>query len=122
MCASLFIAGGCATGSNWAAIGHLAGGAVGALVLPPLSPVLAAGGLLIGAKVDESLANTPEAKERERHRQAYERQILRGQLSPGSESDGLRLGVAGKPIRVWADESFENGRLVAGRFEERSLP
>ena len=110
-------ASGCAHGVTGAGIGHVVGGAAG-LIAPPLAPVGAILGYVMGASVDQWLANTPEAKAREADRQRQERQLLDQQMVGGFGPAG---GQPGEPVRVWIDETLHDGRLVAGHFGSQTL-
>lgn len=111
-------------------LGSIAGGAAA-------GPAGAALGSAVG-----SLAGAMVAKPLEQHREKTERKELEAQLGapeagappadgsrsepPGAAASSGRPAVGsaggGTPARIWVDERIERGHVVAGHFEQRSIP
>ena len=100
-------------------LGSIAGGAAA-------GPAGAAVGSLVG-----TLAGALAAKPLEQHREKVERKQLQDQLgapAPVTAQQPTAPSEIAQPdgpmvmARVWVDERIERGRVVAGHFEERSIP
>ena len=96
------IAGGAAAGPAGAALGSAVGTLAGALVAKPI----------------------------EQHREKEERKALEASLGTPPATDGASTTAPGPAApegpmvmaRVWVDERVDGGRVMTGRFEERSIP
>lgn len=105
---------GCA-GVSPAQVGQTAGTIAGAAIAPGVgAPIGALVGLLAGMAVQGQVDKVVEK---------HERQELGDQLAGGSPatSDGQAQAPAGEPTRVWVDETEQDGRVIAGRFEVRQI-
>ncbi len=71
-------------------------------------------GLLAGMVVQRQVDKGTEKRERVE---------LGHELKTASHADPAAAGtsLAGIPTRVWVDETFQNGRVVSGSFQERSI-
>ena len=88
----------------------------GAVVAPGVgAPIGGLIGLLAGMVVQKQVDAVTEK---------HERVTLAKELKTPSASNSAepRLAPIGKPTRVWADETYRDGRLVVGAFEERYIP
>lgn len=99
-----------------AQIGQAAGTIAGGAIVPGLGAPIGAlvgmlAGLVLQGKMDQATATR-------------ERQELGSQLAhrpaPGAEAPGQ--SASGTPVRVWVDETFHDGRLLAGHFDTRAIP
>lgn len=111
---SLSLAGGCA-GVSPAHLGQTAGTIAGSAIVPGIgAPVGALLGLVAGLLVQNEVDKVTEKHERKTLSEQ-----LGGASSPLADgADGLPQGV---PTRVWVDETVQEGRLIAGHFETRSI-
>ena len=105
---------GCAS-MNPAQIGQTAGTILGSAIVPGIgAPLGALVGLLGGMLVQGQIDKVTETKER---------RTLGDQMASapaaGTEPSADPLGA---PTRVWVDETFHNGRLMAGHFDTRPIP
>ena len=97
-------------------VGQVVGTIAGAAVAPGIgAPIGNLAGLLAGMMVQGQVDHINEKHER----------VDLGRRLGGarpSVAAGTDLVPQGQPTRVWVDESAQNGRMVAGHFEQRSLP
>ena len=72
-------------------------------------------GLLAGMVVQGETDKVTEKRERKE---------LSQQLTIGPQPSPSQPEAApqGEPTRVWVDETVQNGRLLAGHFDVRSIP
>ncbi len=111
---SVLVSSGCA-GIAPVQIGQTAGTIAGAVLVPGVgAPVGALVGLMAGMVVQEQVDKVTEKRERKE----LGEQLAVG-AAPGSETIPPPQGQL---IRVWVDETFQDGRLLAGHFDVRYLP
>lgn len=111
----LGLASGCA-GVSPAQVGQTAGTIAGAAIAPGVgAPFGALVGLLAGMVVQGRVDKATEKRERKE----LSDQLAVGEPSPASPRVS---SPQGEPTRVWVDETVQDGRLLAGRFETRVLP
>jgi hypothetical protein len=98
-----------------AQVGQTAGTIAGAAIAPGVgAPLGALVGTVAGMIFQGHIDKVTEGRER---------QELGGQLRPGPAGPGEPdTAPAGAPMRVWVDETVQDGRLVAGHFDSRLLP
>ena len=110
----LVLASGCA-GVSPAQVGQTAGTIAGAAIAPGVgAPFGALVGLLAGMVVQGHVDKATETRERKE---------LSDQLAVGEQPTAPRASAPqGEPTRVWVDETVQDGRLLAGRFETQVLP
>ena len=110
---SVLLCAGCA-GVSPAQVGQTAGTIAGAAVAPGVgAPIGALVGLLAGMVVQGHVDKVTEKRERKE---------LGDELASGVPSSGEGSTVLhGEPTRVWVDEAFKDGRLMAGHFEVREI-
>ena len=107
---------GCAAISP-AQVGQTAGTIAGAVIAPGIGAPLGAmvgmlAGMVLQGQVDQVTAT--------RERQELGNQLARG-AAPAA--GGTAAGPpGGTPSRVWVDETFHDGRLIAGHFDTRVIP
>ena len=90
--------------------GMIAGSAIGPAGAPLGALVGTVAGLLVQGHMDQA------TEKRERH-------DLGGALRRvPKEPVGPYAPPTGTPVRVWVDETVQDGRLVAGHFDVRYLP
>jgi len=94
------------------ATGSLAGAAIAPGVGMPLGALL---GTLAGLVVEHHLDKLREQKERVELSQQL-------QTPSASQAGVTDLRPLGQPARVWVDEHLHEGRLIAGHFEQRTIP
>lgn len=83
-------------------------------MLPGLgAPIGALAGLLAGMVVQGHVDKVTETQERK---------DLGRELSEQKHDEELARPPGGELTRVWVDETTQNGRVVAGHFDVRSLP
>ena len=110
---AIFCSSGCAALPP-AQVGQTIGTIAGAAALPGLgAPIGALAGLLAGMVVQNQIDKTTENRERK---------DLGHELGTGKSGDESAQPPSGEPTRVWVDETTQNGRVVAGHFDARSLP
>ena len=97
-----------------AQVGQTAGTIAGAAIVPGIgAPIGALIGLLAGMVVQGEVDKATEHRERKE---------LGDQLAVrSSAASETNVPPQGQPTRVWIDETFKNGRLVAGHFDTRYL-
>jgi len=107
-------ASGCAT-LHPAHLGQVLGTIVGGAAVPGIgAPVGGALGMVAGMLLQQEINEVTSKQERiELTKQ------IRAPSDPATA--GLALTPT-EPVRVWVDESWADGRLIAGHFEERYLP
>ena len=98
-----------------AQIGQTAGMIAGSAIGPAGAPLGALVGTLAGMVFQGQMDKATERRER---------QELGGQLrrTPTASADRTPTVPTGTPVRVWVDETVQDGRLVAGHFDVRYLP
>ena len=97
-----------------AQVGQTAGMIAGSAIGPAGAPLGALVGTLVGMVFQGQIDKATE------HR---ERQELGGQLRRApAMPDESATAPTGTPVRVWVDETVQDGRLVAGHFDVRFLP
>jgi hypothetical protein len=109
------VSAGCA-GIAPAQVGQTAGTIAGAAIVPGVgAPIGALVGLVAGMLVQGQVDKGIERRERRE---------LSQQLGAGATamSEAPLASPQGEPIRVWIDETFHEGRLVAGHFDTRFIP
>ncbi len=109
---------GCA-GAGPAQLGQMAGSMAGAVFAPGVgAPVGGLVGLLAGMVLQREVDRVTESRERVELNDQLE------QTGATTSSDGRPVPTTsvGVPTRVWVDETVQNGRLIAGRFDERLPP
>jgi len=98
-----------------AQVGQTVGAIIGSAIAPGLgAPLGSLAGLLGGMLVQGRMEKATEGRERK---------TLGEQLAAGSPTgpDGSPVET-GEPARVWVDETVQQGRLIAGHFETRTVP
>ena len=114
--ASLALCGGCA-GVSPAHVGQTVGTIAGAAIAPVIgAPIGALAGLLAGMVVQGEMDQATEHRER---KELSEELTAGSPLPPSAETDGTPQG---EPIRVWVDETVQDGRRIAGHFDTRNIP
>ena len=112
----LVVATGCA-GMGPQQLGQVVGTVAGNVIAPGIgAPIGGLFGLLTGMVVQKKVDQVTETRERVE---------LGDQLkkSPGSLAAAQAQAAFGGPAtRVWVDETWRDGRLIAGSFEERYIP
>ena len=97
-----------------AQVGQTIGMIAGAAALPgPGAPIGALAGLLAGMVVQNQIDKNTEKRERK---------DLGHELGMGKSDDEAARPPSGEPTRVWVDETTQNGHVIAGHFDVRSLP
>ena len=97
-----------------AQVGQTAGMIAGSAIGPAGAPIGALVGTVAGLLVQGHMDKATEKRER---------QDLGGALRAGpKEPIGAYAPPTGTPVRVWVDETVQDGRLVAGHFDVRYLP
>jgi hypothetical protein len=113
---SVLLASGCAAIPP-SQLGQTAGTIAGAALAPGIgAPIGALVGLLAGMVVQGEVDKATEKRERKELGEQ-----LTVKPSSASESE-LERPLLGEPIRVWVDETVQEGRLIAGHFDARYLP
>lgn len=119
---SLMLATGCASVSPLHA-GQTLGTIVGAAIAPGIgAPIGAIVGMLAGMVVQQEADKVTERRERK----DLGEQLATGPRLPAgaTASSAPPAGGAalqGEPMRVWVDETVQEGRLIAGHFDVRYL-
>ena len=109
------IASGC-SGMSATQVGQTAGSIAGGAIVPGIgAPVGTLIGTLAGLVIDSQLDKAREQKERV----SLGDQLARHRLARAGSAEDRPLG---DPTRVWVDEQFDHGRLLAGHFELRAIP
>ena len=91
------------------------GTVAGAVALPGIgAPIGGLVGLLAGMVVQQEVDKKTE--KRERVELGHELKTM-----PNAATAAAGTELAGIPTRVWVDETFQNGRVVPGSFQERSI-
>jgi heme O synthase-like polyprenyltransferase len=107
---SVSLCGGCANISPAYAC-HAVGNIIGVAFGTPLGPL---GGMLAGMVLERQMDTHTENTERRKLSEA-----LAG--PPAQAPGGAALAAAGEPVRVWVDETVQEGRTIPGHFDVRSL-
>ena len=94
------------------AVGTIAGGAIAPGIGAPLGAMV---GLLAGMVVQGQVDKSTEKRERKELSQ----ELAVGPQPSSPQAEGTPQG---EPTRVWVDETVQNGRLLAGHFDVRSIP
>ena len=113
---SLLVATGCAAIAPQQ-LGQVVGTVAGSVVAPGIgAPIGGLIGLLAGMVAQKKVDQVTETRERvELGEQLKTRPVERSSAMEGA-------ALSGTPTRVWVDETWRDGRVVAGSFEERYLP
>lgn len=97
-------------------LGQTAGTIAGAATIPGLgAPLGAILGSLLGSVFQKKMDRVTEQRERIE---------LSEQLERGSDKNASEARTAlprGEPVRVWVDETVQEGQMMAGHFETRYL-
>ena len=111
----LLAVGGC-SGVSPTQVGQTIGTLAGAAIAPGIGAPI---GTLVG-----TLAGLVLEQEVDKVREKQERIELSKQLNNPTSSSSVPAGERplGQPTRVWVDERIEQGRLLAGHFEQRTIP
>jgi len=97
-------------------VGQVVGSIAGAVIAPGIgAPIGGLVGLLAGTVVQKRVDQVTEQHERDE----LGRQLKTASASSAGNGEAPPVGT---PTRVWVDETFRDGRLVAGTFEERYIP
>ena len=108
------VSSGCA-GISPAHMGQTMGTIAGAAIAPGIgAPIGALAGLLAGLVVQGEVDKVTEKRERKELNEE-----LAASSPPTSEGD---TPSQGETVRVWVDETVQNGRLVSGHFDTRYIP
>ena len=94
-------------------MGTVAGSVIAPGIGAPIGGLL---GLLTGMVVQKKVDQVTEQRERIE---------LGRQLGTSGDYSGAAQGQAatiGTPTRVWVDETWRDGRVIAGSFQERYIP
>ena len=99
-------------------VGQVVGTVAGSVIAPGIgAPIGGLLGLLTGMVVQKKVDQATEQ---------HERVELGRQLAaaPGDRSVGAdgQTALAGTLTRVWVDETWRDGRVIAGSFQERYIP
>jgi len=94
------------------ATGSIAGAAIAPGIGMPIGTLL---GTLAGLVVESQLDKVREKQERIELSQQL-------QTPAASQAVPERNHPVGQPTRVWVDEQVQQGRLIAGHFEQRTIP
>ena len=97
--------------------GQVVGTVAGSVIAPGIgAPIGGLIGLLAGMVAQKKVDQVTETRERvELGEQLKTRPV-------GSPSAMEGAALSGLPTRVWVDETWRDGRVVAGSFEERYIP
>ncbi|MBI4343086.1 MAG: hypothetical protein HY599_06935 [Candidatus Omnitrophica bacterium] len=108
------LASGCA-GVPPAQVIQTAGTILGSAIAPGVgAPIGSLVGLLTGLVVQGQV---------DKANQKHERKDLSDRLGAGDAAHRVEASATpGEPVRVWVDETVQDGRLVAGHFDVRQLP
>ena len=99
-----------------AQVGQAAGTIAGAALVPGIgAPLGALIGMLAGMVLQGRIDQATETRER---RELGERMAHGIPPAAQAASDAPR----GAPVRVWMDETLQDGRLIAGHFDTRAIP
>ena len=111
----LSVLGGC-SGVSPAQVGQTAGTIAGAAIAPGIgAPLGTLVGTLAGLVIEHEMDKVREQKEQVE----LSKQLNGSRLSSTAPAAERPLG---KPTRVWVDEQVQQGRLIAGHFELRTIP
>ena len=98
-------------------LGQVLGTVAGSVVAPGIgAPIGGLIGLLSGMVVQKKVDQVTETRERVE---------LGDQLKSrpgGAPADDGQVAFSGTPTRVWVDEVWRDGRVIAGSFKERYIP
>jgi len=97
-------------------LGQVVGTVAGSVIAPGIgAPIGGLVGLLSGMMVQKQVDQVTEKRERVE---------LGQQLTtrPSEHPSEASAAFNGTPTRVWVDETWRDGRVVAGSFEERYIP
>jgi hypothetical protein len=99
-------------------LGQVVGTVAGSVIAPGIgAPIGGLIGLLSGMVVQKKVDQVTEQRERVELGRQLQTHPVAG--SPGGEVQSMLSGI---PTRVWVDETWRDGRVVAGSFEERDIP
>ena len=97
-----------------AQVGQTAGTIAGAAIVPGIgAPIGALIGLLAGMMVQGEVDKATEHRER---KELGDQLAARSSAAPETTAP-----PQGQPTRVWVDETFKDGRLLAGHFDTRDI-
>ena len=116
LAATLIGAVGCAALPSASQAGNTVGSIAGSLIAPGVGmPIGALVGTVLGMVIDGQVDKVRERKE--------QGELARQLASmPAPAGGGLEPAIiGGTPTRVWVDESLTEGRVIAGRFEVRTI-
>ena len=112
---ALLMAGGCA-GIQPVQVGQTAGAIAGGVIAPGVgAPLGALVGLVTGLLVQGEVDKVVERQERRELGQEMGARPAEASAEPPALPHG-------QPVRVWADETVRDGRLIPGHFDVRSVP
>jgi len=99
-------------------LGQVVGTVAGSVIAPGIgAPIGGLLGLLTGMVVQKKVDQVTETRERVE----LGKQLKTRPAGTPSAVDG-QAAFSGLPTRVWVDETWRDGRVVAGSFEERYIP
>ena len=98
-------------------LGQVVGTVAGSVIAPGIgAPIGGLIGLLTGMVVQKKADQVTESRERVE----LGRQLGTSGDYPGGA--GGQTALAGTLTRVWVDETWHDGRVIAGSFQERHIP
>ena len=96
-------------------VGSIAGSAVAPGVGMPLGALVGSlAGMVFESRMDK-------AREHREHAELSER-LGTPPAARSAAASAVQPTAAGTPTRVWVDERYEQGKLIAGRFEWQPVP
>ena len=99
-------------------LGQVVGTVAGSVLAPGIgAPIGGLIGLLTGMVVQKRVDEVTETRERVE----LGEQLKTGPAGSPSAVEGQAL-LSGLPTRVWVDETWRDGRVIAGSFQERYIP
>lgn len=98
-------------------LGQVMGTVAGSVIAPGIgAPIGGLVGLLTGMVVQKKVDQVTEQRERVELGEQLKTRPL------GSPDGVVSQAFSGLPTRVWVDEIWRGGRVIAGSFEERYIP
>ena len=98
-------------------LGQVVGTVAGNVIAPGIgAPIGGLFGLLTGMVVQKKVDQVTEQRER-----VELGEQLKSRPGGAPAGDG-QAAFSGTPTRVWVDETWRDGRVMAGSFEERYIP
>ena len=114
---SLLVATGCAALAPQQ-LGQVVGTVAGSVIAPGIgAPLGGLIGLLAGMVAQKKVDQVTEKRER-----VELGQQLKTQPAGRSGTVEEQAMLSGLPTRVWVDETWRDGRIIAGSFQERYIP